>query len=89
MVNVKNYSELLDALREMAAEQFCLEPVEGISFDADMRGDLEVDSLDIVEFLINLETEFDIKIPQVKAQNIKSIRDAADYISEALNIPSE
>lgn len=44
--------------------------------------DLGADSLDIVELVMAIEEVFDIEIPDDDAENIKTVKDAVDYISE-------
>nr|HPK40870.1 acyl carrier protein [Candidatus Cloacimonadota bacterium] len=47
--------------------------------------DLGADSLDSVELIMKFEEEFDIEIPDTDSERIKSVQDAIDYISKALN----
>ena len=42
--------------------------------------DLKADSLDIVELVMALEDEFDIKIPDEDYDKIKTVGDVIDYI---------
>jgi acyl carrier protein len=42
--------------------------------------DLGADSLDIVELVMELEEEFEITIPDDKAEKIKTVGEAIDYI---------
>jgi acyl carrier protein len=44
--------------------------------------DLGADSLDIVELVMAMEEVFDIEIPDDDAENIKSVKDAVEYINE-------
>jgi len=44
--------------------------------------DLGADSLDIVELVMAMEEVFDIEIPDDDAENIKTVKDAIDYINE-------
>ena len=46
--------------------------------------DLGADSLDIVELVMRIEEEFNIEIPDDDASNIKSVKDATDYINNRL-----
>ena len=43
-------------------------------------GDLEADSLDVVEVIMALEDEFGIEIPDEVAEKFKNIGDVVDYI---------
>ncbi len=42
--------------------------------------DLGADSLDIVELIMALETEFDLEIPDEDAEKISTVGDVVDYI---------
>ncbi len=46
--------------------------------------DIGADSLDIVEFVMELEEEFDIQIPDDQAEKIKTVGEAIDYIDTAI-----
>jgi acyl carrier protein len=43
--------------------------------------DLGADSLDIVELVMAMEEGFDVEIPDDEAENIKTVRDAVNYIA--------
>ena len=53
-----------------------------ITLDSSFVDDLGADSLDIVELIMGLETEFDIEIPDEEAEKITTVGDAVDYIKE-------
>lgn len=42
--------------------------------------DIGADSLDVVEFIMELEEEFDIQIPDTDAEKIRTVGDVIDYI---------
>jgi len=46
--------------------------------------EIGADSLDIVEFVMELEEEFDIQIPDDQAEKIKTVGEAIDYIDKAI-----
>ena len=48
--------------------------------EAVLQTDLGADSLDIVELLMHLEDNFDMKIPDEDAENLKTVGDAIAYI---------
>ena len=47
---------------------------------ASLVDDLGADSLDTVELVIAFETAFDVEIPQVDVDRIRTVQDAIDYI---------
>ena len=53
-----------------------------VTMEASFVDDLGADSLDIVELIMGLETEFDIEIPDEEAEKIRTVGDAVSYIKE-------
>ncbi len=47
--------------------------------------ELGLDSLDAIELIADLEEEFNVTIPNTELQGIKSIRQAIDGLSGAMN----
>ena len=58
---------------------------EQITPDAKFREDLDADSLDMVELLMQYETEFEITIPDEAFDEIKTVVDAENYILNILD----
>ena len=57
-------------------------PKEDVSLTSSFVDDLKADSLDIVERVMALEDEFDIKIPDEDYDKIKTVGDVIKYIEE-------
>lgn len=57
---------------------------ELISIDSTFE-ELGLDSLDSIELIADMEEEFNVTIPNTELQGIKSIRNAVDGLSNALN----
>ncbi len=55
---------------------------ETLSMETSFQGDLNADSLDLVELIMELEEHYDLSIPDEDAQEIASIGDAVRYIDE-------
>ena len=53
---------------------------DAVTLEANLKEDLEADSLDAVELIMAVEEEFDIEIPDEKADEIKTVQDIVDYI---------
>ena len=53
---------------------------EEISMTSDFRKDLSADSLDISEFIMNLEDEFSITVPETEIMNLKTVGDVVNYV---------
>jgi acyl carrier protein len=50
--------------------------------EAEFIGDLNADSLDLVEVIMAIEQEFDLEIKDEEAENIRTVGDAVKYIEE-------
>jgi acyl carrier protein len=48
--------------------------------EAEFIGDLDADSLDLVEVIMAMEQEFDLEIKDEDAESIRTVRDAVSYI---------
>ncbi|KAI8393258.1 acyl carrier protein-like protein [Radiomyces spectabilis] len=53
-----------------------------VAVDAHFVNDLGLDSLDTVEVVMAIEEEFSVEIPDKEADEIKSAKQAVDYISK-------
>lgn len=51
-----------------------------VTLEANLKEDLEADSLDAVELIMAVEEEFDVEIPDEKATEMKTVQDIVDYI---------
>ncbi len=67
---------------EIVAEQMGVDKGE-VSRDTSFANDLNADSLDTVELVMEFEDEFDTSIPDDQAEKIQTVGQAIDYILEA------
>ncbi len=58
---------------------------EEITLESAFIDDLGADSLDIVEIVMAIEEEFDIKIPDDAAENITTVGDAVEQIKKVVD----
>ena len=66
---------------EIVSEQMGVSK-DNITRETSFVNDLGADSLDVVELTMELEEEFDITIPDEKAEEIQTVGQAIDYIQE-------
>jgi len=71
-------------LRKIVAEQLSVDE-EDVVPEASFIEDLNADSLDLVELIMTLEEEFNIKISDEDAEKIQTVQDAMDYLQEHLD----
>ena len=55
-----------------------------VTSDASFTEDLGADSLDTVELVMAFEEAFDIEIPDIEAEKIKTVKNALDYLNNVL-----
>lgn len=68
-------------IQTMAATQHI--PVDKITIDSTFQ-DLGIDSLDGINILFALESEFDINIPDDSAKEIRTVRDMVNGVAQLL-----
>ena len=68
-----------DKVIEIISEQMGADKAE-ISRDTSFINDLNADSLDTVELVMEFEDEFDMSIPDEEAEKIQTVGAAIDYI---------
>ncbi len=72
-------SEVFDRVKEIIVDQLDVEEAR-VTMEASFRDDLEADSLDVVELVMELEDEFDIEIADEEAEQISTVGDAVTHI---------
>lgn len=71
---------MFDKIKEIIVEQLNIDDGGFINLDTNLQEDLDADSLDAVEIIMNIEEEFDIKVDDDELENIKTIGDIVKYI---------
>ena len=70
---------MFEKVRKLIAEQLGIEESK-IKESGDFITDLQADSLDIVQMLIAMETEFGIEFDDSEMQNVKTVADVVAFI---------
>ena len=70
---------MIEKVKELLAKQLRLD-VASIDDDANILDDLGADSLEIVEMLMTLESEFGITVPDEDVMGLKTVRLVAEYL---------
>ena len=69
-------------VKEIIAEQLKVDDVANVTNEASFIDDLGADSLDTVQLIMELESEFDIEIPDTDAEKVVAVSDVVEYIKE-------
>jgi acyl carrier protein len=75
--------ELFSKIQKLIAEKLEIEESK-ITMDSSFRGDLGADSLDTYELVYAIEEELKVTIPDEKANEFETVRDAYDFIKSEL-----
>ena len=74
-------SAVADKVKQIIVEQLGVDEGQ-VDPTASFVDDLGADSHDIVELVMKFEEDFELDIPDEDAENIKTVKDAVDYIEK-------
>ncbi|MCR5783864.1 MAG: acyl carrier protein [Clostridia bacterium] len=74
-------NEMLEKLREVICEFVDLKPGD-ITLETNVRNDLGMNSLELINMAVAIEDEFGVEIPDRAASGLETIGDAIDIIKE-------
>ena len=81
---VATAEEIKEKVFKIVSEQMGVDKSE-ITMDTSFVNDLNADSLDTVELVMEFEDEFELSIPDEEAEKIQKVGDAVEYITKACN----
>ena len=76
-------SDVATKIKAIIVDKLGVDEAE-VTDSANFTNDLGADSLDTVELIMEFEKEFDIQIPDDKAENIATVEDAISFIEESI-----
>ena len=76
--------ELFEKMKKLIADRLEVEE-DKITLDSSFRQDLGADSLDTYELIYAIEEEMGITIPDEKANEFETVRDALDFVKSEMS----
>ena len=73
--------EVLSQVKQILVQQLGIDESD-VTMEASFQEDLDADSLDLVELIMELEDQFGIKIPDEDAQKLTTVGQAVSYVVE-------
>lgn len=70
---------VFEKVKDIIANQLGVD-ADSITPDSSFIEELGADSLDIVELIMALESEFDLEIPEEEAESVSTVGDVVEYI---------
>jgi len=80
---VPSSQEIQDKVFQIVSDQMSVDAGE-LSRETSFVNDLNADSLDTVELVMELEDEFNMTIPDEEAEKLKTVGEAVDYVLKQL-----
>ncbi|MCC6831529.1 MAG: acyl carrier protein [Thermoleophilia bacterium] len=72
-------AKVVEEVRAILVEQLGVDASE-VTEEASFQEDLNADSLDLVELIMEMEDRFKIKIPDEEAEKIATVGNAVDFV---------
>jgi acyl carrier protein len=75
-------ADVFERVKNIIVEQLDVEE-DKVTMEASFKDDLDADSLDVVELVMELEDAFDMEIADEEAEKINTVGDAVNYIDSS------
>ncbi|MBO4360610.1 MAG: acyl carrier protein [Eubacteriaceae bacterium] len=72
---------IFEKVKEVIANQLELDP-ETITMESSLIDDLQADSLDVMDMIMQFEEEFDIEVDEDSLDEIKTVGDIVNYFEK-------
>lgn len=75
---------IFEKIRTILSEQLDIDE-DDITMDSAIAEDLGADSLDVVDMIMAIEDEFEVEITDDDIENIKTVGDVVNFISDRID----
>ena len=72
---------MFEKVKELLVEELQVDPAD-VSMDAELIGDLGINSLELADLVLNCEEKFDIEIDDEEIHKFITVGDVVNYLSE-------
>lgn len=72
--------EVLAGLAELITDETGI-AAEEVSLEKSFTDDLDIDSISMMTIVVNAEEKFGVTIPDDEVKNLKTVKDAVDFIT--------
>ncbi len=79
---VMTEQEIQTGLADIINEETGVEQ-DDVQLDKSFTDDLDIDSLSMMTIVVNAEEKFGVRIPDDEVKNLKTVRDAVNFITSA------
>lgn len=73
------FDKIVDMVAEYLSDSLDMEK-ETITAETNIQEDLDIDSIDLVDLIMAIESEYSIEIPDEDFEDLKTVGDVAEYI---------
>ena len=77
--------DILNDIKKIREKNYGVEDISKVSYDTTLRGDLYFDSLEILDFILTLEHQYQLDIDSCDVAEIHKISDIVDLLFEYIN----
>ncbi|MCH2022203.1 MAG: acyl carrier protein [Saprospiraceae bacterium] len=77
-------STITERVTKIIADKLVIDASE-VTSEANFKQDLGADSIDLVELIMEFEREFELSIPDEKAEEIQTVGNAIHFLEEAIS----
>ena len=72
---------MFEKVKELLVEELQVDPAD-VSMEAELIGDLGINSLELADLVLNCEEKFDIEIDDEEIHKFVTVGDVVNYLSE-------